>query len=80
MIERRLGRSGTGSRAALSFEGYGHRLPGPQVGAIATMSRRGGGHVVFVTTYDASTVTIISGKHNGVVAEGVYDRRRIRGY
>jgi uncharacterized protein (TIGR02594 family) len=81
MVERSLGRSGTGSRMALSFERSGHRLAGPAVGAIATMGRRGGGHVGIVTGVTAAgDPIIISGNHGRMVREAVYPRDRIRGY
>jgi uncharacterized protein (TIGR02594 family) len=80
LVERRIGRRGTGSRAAMSFAHYGHRLAGPAVGAIATMGRRGGGHVGVVTGFDARTVTVISGNHGPTVSESVYARSRIRTY
>ncbi len=80
LVERKLGRRGTGSRLAMSFARYGRRLSGPAVGAIATMGRRGGGHVGVVSSWDATTVTIISGNHLGAVREVIYPRRRIRSY
>lgn len=80
MIERRLGRSGTGSRAAASFASYGRRLSGPQVGAIAVMHRRGGGHVGIVTGTVPEGVVIISGNHLGAVREAVYPRNRPYAY
>ncbi len=39
---------GTDSLLALSFRSYGRKLPGPAVGAIASQSRTGGGHVYLV--------------------------------
>ena len=80
MLERRLGRSGTGSRMAASFASYGTRVSGPQVGAIAVMTRRGGGHVGIVTGVSAEGVIIISGNHNGTVREAVYPQSRIYAY
>lgn len=80
-VLRHAGMRGTGSRAALSFESYGHRVRGPVVGAIATMSRRGGGHVGIVTGTTASgDPIIISGNHAGAVREAVYAASRIRSY
>lgn len=65
----------------MSFAFYGRRLSGPAVGAIATMGRRGGGHVGIVTAYDDSTVTLISGNSYGRrVYEGPISRSRIRTY
>ena len=47
------GRRGTGSNMANSFANYGSRVSGPQVGAIAVMSRgKRGGHVGIVSGMD----------------------------
>jgi uncharacterized protein (TIGR02594 family) len=82
MALRSTGRRGTGSRLAASFASYGPRVSGPQVGAIAVMSRgRRGGHVGVVSGIDASgNPIIISGNHNRRVAEAVYPRGRIYAY
>ena len=48
------GYRGTGSDMASSFASYGQRVSGPQVGAIAVMGRRGGGHVGIITGIDAA--------------------------
>jgi uncharacterized protein (TIGR02594 family) len=81
-VLKRAGYSGTGSDLASSFASYGHRVGGPQVGAIAVMSRgRGGGHVGVVSGIDRSgNPIIISGNHNRRVGEGVYARGRIYAY
>ncbi len=72
---------GTGSDMASSFAGYGQRISGPQVGAIAVMSRRGGGHVGVVSGIDANgNPIVISGNHGHRVAESVYSRGRIYAY
>lgn len=82
MVLEKAGRRGTGSNMARSFAGYGRRVAGPQVGAIAVMSRgRGGGHVGIVSGVDKSgNPVIISGNHNRKVAEAVYPRGRIYAY
>src|SRR3954453_20952350 len=49
MVLQHSGYKGTGSDAARSFASYGQRVSGPQVGAIAVMARRGGGHVGIIT-------------------------------
>ena len=54
LVLERSGYHGTGSDLARSFASYGQRVSGPQVGAIAVMGRRGGGHVGIVTGIDAS--------------------------
>jgi hypothetical protein len=71
MVLERSGRQGTGSNMANSFASYGRRISGPQVGAIAVMSRgKGGGHVGVVSGIDeAGNPIIISGNHNRRVGE-----------
>src|SRR5215470_12133912 len=54
MVLQHSGYRGTGSDMASSFAKYGQRVSGPQVGAIAVMSRgRRGGHVGVITGVDA---------------------------
>jgi uncharacterized protein (TIGR02594 family) len=79
---KKAGKSGTGSRMASSFASYGKRVSGPQVGAIAVMSRgRRGGHVGVVSGIDKSgNPIVISGNHGRKVAEATYSRRRIYAY
>jgi uncharacterized protein (TIGR02594 family) len=82
LVLERVGHKGTGSRLARSFASYGTRVSGPQVGAIAVMTRgRGGGHVGVVTGIDGQgNPIIISGNHNRRVAEATYSRARIYAY
>lgn len=82
MVLERSGRQGTGSNMASSFASFGRRVSGPQVGAIAVMSRgKRGGHVGIVSGIDASgNPIIISGNHNKRVAESVYPRGRVYAY
>ncbi len=50
MVLERSGLRGSGSDMARSFASYGQRVSGPQVGAIAVMSRgKRGGHVGVVS-------------------------------
>jgi uncharacterized protein (TIGR02594 family) len=81
-VLNRTGHRTSSSNMARSFASYGHRLPGPQIGAIAVMSRgRGGGHVGVVSGIDANgNPIIISGNHGHRVGEGVYPRGRIYAY
>lgn len=68
-------------RLAKSFSGYDRRLSGPAVGAIAVMSRRGGGHVGVVSGVTAAgDPIVISGNHNRRVVDSVYPRGRILTY
>jgi uncharacterized protein (TIGR02594 family) len=81
-VLNRVGASGTGSDAAKSFASYGRRISGPQVGAIAVLTRgRNGGHVGIVTGMDESgNPIVVSGNHNNTVAEGIYPRERVIAY
>ncbi len=81
-VLERSGYQGTGSDAAKSFASYGQRISGPQVGAIAVMTRgKNGGHVGIVSGFDTSgNPIIISGNHGHKVGEGVYPRGRIYAY
>src|SRR5262249_20695081 len=78
LVLERSGHKGTGSNMASSFARYGTRISGPQVGAIAVMSRgRRGGHVGIVSGIDANgNPIIISGNHGRRVAESTYSRGR----
>jgi uncharacterized protein (TIGR02594 family) len=81
MVLERSGHHGTGSDMASSFAGYGQRISGPQVGAIAVMGRRGGGHVGIITGIDASGNPImISGNNGNRVREAPISRGRIYAY
>jgi uncharacterized protein (TIGR02594 family) len=80
MVLKKTGHKG-GGNLARAYASYGHRVSGPQVGAIAVMTRRGGGHVGVVSGIDASgNPIIISGNHNDKVAEATYPRSRIIAY
>jgi uncharacterized protein (TIGR02594 family) len=81
MVLQHTGLHGTGSDMASSFAHYGQRVSGPQIGAIAVMGRRGGGHVGVVSGIDASgNPIVVSGNHGHRVAESVYPRGRIYAY
>lgn len=80
LVLERTGHKPSGSNQASSFAHYGRRISGPQIGAIAVMSRKGGGHVGVVTGVDAGSVTVISGNHNRRVAEAKYPRWRVYAY
>jgi uncharacterized protein (TIGR02594 family) len=77
MVLERTGHHGTGSDMASSFANYGHRISGPQVGAIAVM----GHHVGIITGVDASGNPImISGNNGNRVREAPISRGRIYAY
>jgi len=81
MVLQREGYRGTGSDMARSFASYGQRVSGPQVGAIAVMGRRGGGHVGIITGIDAQGNPImISGNNGNRVREAPVSRGRIYAY
>ena len=81
MVLQHTGHQGTGSDMASSFSHYGTRVSGPQVGAIAVMGRRGGGHVGIITGVDAQGNPImISGNNGNRVREAPISRGRIYAY
>ena len=81
MVLQHEGYRGTGSDMARSFASYGQRVSGPQVGAIAVMSRRGGGHVGIISGIDAQGNPImISGNNGNRVREAPVSRGRIYAY
>jgi uncharacterized protein (TIGR02594 family) len=81
MVLQQAGYHGTGSDMARSFASYGQHLSGPQVGAIAVMGRRGGGHVGIVSGIDAQGNPImISGNNGNRVREAPVSRGRIYAY
>ncbi|HMF20714.1 MAG TPA: TIGR02594 family protein [Pseudolabrys sp.] len=80
MVLKRTGHAGGGNLAS-AYARYGTRVSGPQVGAIAVMGRRGGGHVGVVSGVDPNgNPIIVSGNHNHTVAESVYPAGRISAY
>jgi len=81
MVLQHTGHRGTGSDMASSFAHYGHRISGPQVGAIAVMGRRGGGHVGIISGIDAhGNPIMISGNNGNRVREAPISRGRIYAY
>jgi uncharacterized protein (TIGR02594 family) len=81
MVLEHTGHHGTGSDMASSFAHYGQRVSGPEVGAIAVMSRRGGGHVGIITGIDAhGNPIMISGNNGNRVREAPVSRGSIYAY
>jgi len=81
MVLQRTGHRGTGSDLAFSFAHYGQHVSGPQIGAIAVMGRRGGGHVGIVSGIDArGNPILISGNNGNRVREAPVSRGRIYSY
>lgn len=80
LVLKRTGHKG-GGNLARAYARYGTRVSGPQVGAIAVMNRRGGGHVGVVSGIDPNgNPIIISGNHNRTTAESVYPASRVITY
>ena len=80
LVLKRTGHAGGGNLAS-AYAHYGRRVSGPQVGAIAVMGRRGGGHVGVVSGLDPNgNPIIVSGNHNHTVAESVYPAGRVSAY
>lgn len=77
MVERKMGRRGTGSAMAKSFASYGRRVSNPRPGDIAVLSRKGGGHVGYVMSVQGNKVKLISGNHGRKVGIGTYPRSRV---
>jgi uncharacterized protein (TIGR02594 family) len=81
MVLERSGYHGTGSDLARSFANYGQRVSGPQIGAIAVMGRRGGGHVGVISGIDAQgNPIVVSGNNGNRVREAPIARGRIYAY
>lgn len=80
MVLRRTGHKG-GGVSARGYIKYGTRLAGPEIGAIAVFSRKGGGHVGIVTGVDSNgNPIIISGNYNDRVAIATYPASRLLAY
>jgi uncharacterized protein (TIGR02594 family) len=81
MVLQHTGHRGTGSDMARSFASYGQRVSGPQVGAIAVMGRRGGGHVGVVSGIDGKgNPIVVSGNNGNRVREAPVSRGRVYAY
>ena len=81
MVLQHSGYRGTGSDMARSFASYGQRISGPQVGAIAVMGRRDGGHVGVVSGIDGGgNPIVVSGNNGNRVRETPVSRGRIYAY
>ena len=79
LVLRKAGYKGGGNLAS-AYARYGRKVSA-QVGAIAVMYRKGGGHVGIVSGFDSKgKVIVISGNHNKTTAESVYPKSRIYAY
>lgn len=80
LVLKRTGYQGAGNLAR-AYTKVGRRISSPQVGAIAVLTRRGGGHVGVVSGIDPNgNPIIVSGNHNRTVAESVYPASRVTAY
>ena len=81
MVLQRTGHKAGGNLAS-SYASYGRRVAGPQVGALAVMSRgKGGGHVGVVSGIDAGgNPIVVSGNNGNRVREAPISRGRIYAY
>lgn len=78
LVERRLGRPGTGSRLAASYLRYGAAVSTPAPGDIALIARgRRVGHVGYVSGLCDRGVMIVSGNHRRTTGEACYPQARI---
>jgi uncharacterized protein (TIGR02594 family) len=77
LVERKAGRSGTGSGMARSYASYGRRVSNPRPGDIAVLRRKSGGHVGYVMSTSGNKVTLISGNYGRKVGIGTYPRSRV---
>lgn len=67
---------------ALAWASYGDAMPGPRHGAIAVLSRKGGGHVAIVTgiTANGSHVRLLGGNQGDAVSEAWFSSARVTAY
>jgi uncharacterized protein (TIGR02594 family) len=79
MIEKKAGRSGSGSNFAKSYASYGKRVAKPQPGDIAVMGRKGGGHVGYFVGWapNGKAILISGNSRGGKVSKGQYAASRI---
>lgn len=64
---------------ALSWAKWGVPLPAPMLGAVAVLTRKGGGHVGIVTgiSADGQQVELLGGNQNNSVNASWFDARRV---
>jgi len=80
LVLKHTGHQG-GGNLAKAYAHYGTRVSGPEVGAIAVINRRGGGHVGVVSGIDPNgNPIIISGNFNRTTAESVFPASRVIAY
>ncbi len=73
----RAGEKGTGTLWALDFAKWGQPLDGPAVGAIVSMTRKGGGHVAIVLGKDRQgNLVCVGGNQNDEVCIRSFPKKR----
>jgi uncharacterized protein (TIGR02594 family) len=81
MIEKKAGRSGSGSNFARSYASYGKGVSRKDVrpGDIAVMARKGGGHVGYFVGWapNGKAILISGNSRGGKVSKGQYAASRI---
>jgi uncharacterized protein (TIGR02594 family) len=80
MIEKKVGRAGSGSNFARSYASYGKKVAKPQPGDIAVMARgKRGGHVGYFVGWapNGKAILISGNSRGGKVAKGQYAASRI---
>jgi len=80
LVEKKMGRDGTGSRTAKSYLGYGKPVSTPKPGDIVVLYRPGGGHVGYFMGYKDGKIELISGNHGRKVGVGTYPKSRVLGF
>ncbi|WP_436640030.1 TIGR02594 family protein [Microbaculum sp. FT89] len=80
LVEKKIGREGTGSRSSKSYLAYGKPVSNPQPGDIVVLARRGGGHVGYFMGWKDGKIELISGNHGRKVGIGTYPKSRVLGY
>jgi uncharacterized protein (TIGR02594 family) len=75
---QQVGIKGTRSAWARSFETYGKKMTGPEVGCIVVFDWHDGtGHVGFVTGWTGTTVTVLGGNQADSVSLATFSRRNV---
>ncbi len=80
LVEKKVGRKGTGSRSSRSYLAYGKPVSSPQPGDIVVLYRPGGGHVGYFMGWKDGKIELISGNHGRKVGIGTYPKSRVLGF
>lgn len=67
---------------ALAWADYGYEIRGPRDGAIAVLTRKGGGHVALVTgmSQNGAHVRLLGGNQGDAVSEAWFPASRVTAY